>query len=241
MNPFPFNKLSAIWVGRLILCVLASGGIACGKSTRSGEMAACDSISLELKLEFLDRGLRLPSAWEELPGIKMIREGSLEMSGEAIGIYNKFAMVPEAPELKNSSAIPKEYVGMRLFLIQRSPEPARIHSHAGRNAILIGPETTNPSERQISSIFLKEEIAEAMLSQIEGFTPENQPLAFDGKFISDSIWRKNGRSEFEAEEQKAHLGKQESDRVIFLVVMGLFLVFGCLVWLEFRFRAPARR
>lgn len=153
-------------------------------------MNLCNSISLQIKAEFLDLGKDIPKSWGELPGIKMIQEGRLALGVNGLNAYNNFAIVPGAPLIRASSGIPKEYVGMHLFLIRRDPEESRIYSYTGRAAILIDPVTVAPKERRILSFFMKEIVAEALISQIEGFDPKDQPLAFDKNFISQVVEEK---------------------------------------------------
>lgn len=199
------------------MCVLMLAGAVCGRSTTSGEMSVCNSISMEIEWDFLDLGKEIPTSWGELQGVKMLREGSLNQSVKGLSIYNKFAIVPEAPEIRDTSGIPKEYVGMHLFLIQRQTEPPGIYTYAGRAAILIGPKTADPKDRRIMATFLQEKVAQIMISQIEGFDPKNQPLAFDREFISELVERKKEvRQEIEHEvfpERRSRVKKRPKSEV----------------------------
>lgn len=239
------------FIGYIFLLV----GSAYGKSTISSDMSLCYSIAMEIEMDFLDQGKKLPSSLSELQGIKRIRDGSLKMSVRALNIYNKFVIVPEAPIIKESSDIPKEYVGMHLFLIQRDPEPAGIYSYIGRVAILIGPETVDPKVRRIMGIFLKEKVAGAMISQIEGFDPKDQPLAFEKELISEVVGRKNQiqremrKSVFPERATKERngsvrepeetgtwaVGMLTTNRVVLFLVAIISLVLGSLFWRRIRF------
>lgn len=170
---------------KLAMCFLGLCGVALGRSTNSGEISLCNSISLQIKAEFLDIGRDIPTSWGELQGIKMIQDGRIKVGVKGLDAYNNFAIVPGAPLIQPSSEIPREYVGMHLFLIRRDPEESKIYSYTGRAAILIGPETPDPKERRVMATFLREEVAGVMIAQINGFDPKIQPLAFEKKFISE--------------------------------------------------------
>ncbi len=236
---------------KLAMWVVALHSPACGKATSSAEMLVCNEISLQIQADFINLGNAIPSSWGDLPGVKMIKEGRLNVSAQALRTYNKFAIVPEAPEIQAASGISREYVGMHLFLIQRDPEPPRIYSYTGRAAILIGPKAGAAKERQVMVIFLKETVAEALISQIGGFNPKDQPLAFEENFISKVVnHKKKLENEIEWEvspECGTRVIKRPEvevkktpmlgiNRALLCIVASLALFFCYLVWRKFRER-----
>jgi hypothetical protein len=237
-----------------LLGVVLEGDASC-KTRLSSEMVLCHNIASEIKIDFIDQGLEFPASWEELRSVRMIREGSLEKSINRINIYNKFAIVPGCPELPLTPQIPKELIGMRLFLIQRNTE-TDIYSYAGRAAILIGPETEEPVNRIIKGVYLKEEVALSAISQAKGFDPMDQPPAFEDEFIvtveerKKDMWRELGKQvplqhEPAAEKvaqsgytkaEERPIGVSQKIHVIQLIGAIFLLILGCLVWRLFRIR-----
>lgn len=168
----------------LIIIILAFGIISDFSQARgiSGEMGVCRELEIELSFRLKQEQKGLPDSWDDFIGVVAVKKGQLELESFRVKAINSFALVPGAPVIQTQKGIPREYQGYRLVLISRE-ENITERAGTGRCALFADPGGQNSKQFPVYSAFIPEETAKLILSQIRGYDPKTQPVAFDDEFI----------------------------------------------------------
>lgn len=161
----------------MVLLVSLISSFSEGSTKSISGIRICNSLVGELYV-FRESGKKdLPKSWDAFESIRLMKSGSLKHQLSRAKIINSLSLVPGSPIIDADPRIPREYRGLRLFLISR--EGSFIDSSgSGRCAILIKPEELDSKPLVIYSDFITEDTAKLILSKIPNFDPAHQPLAF---------------------------------------------------------------
>ena len=123
-------------------------------------------ITVGLSMDYLQKGEPLPNSFEEIPFVARLAEKPMYTE-----LVNHLAIVPKSPVIPMVPGVLRSREGFRLFAIARQPDLEL--EKLGRRVILI----TADGGSAFTSWIVETE-AQIILSQLNGFDPEKQPLAF---------------------------------------------------------------
>jgi hypothetical protein len=166
----------------VILFLLVSIHSISGRSEMNQAKHACNLIEIAILDELLSEGKDLPNAWDQIPMIRAMKNSISTQSLSTLEHINSLSLVPNAPLIRATVGISLDNSNQKLIAISRIAEThfpgSKIENNdltKGRYIILFSVD-----QRKTESRWISESEAQQILSQIEGFDPNRQPLAFDG-------------------------------------------------------------